>query len=194
MQIRDYTNREVVSVVTTTTVGEAANMLVEKQVGLLPVTDEAHKLVGVFGLSEILALFLPDVVDLIDDLDFVHDYGALEDVCLSQEIRAQRISGFMRKPISIEETSGLLRAYMMMQQHRLHDLPVVRPNGTLVGIVSSVDIGTVFLVERETDPLGLSEKSLMDARVAKARAGGLDGSPAPATDGGDHSALLERSR
>jgi len=159
MQIRDYTKREVVSVVTTTTVGEAANLLVEKQVGLLPVTDDTHKLVGVFGLSDILALFLPAVVDLIDDLDFVHDFGALEEVCISPEMRAQQISNFMREPTSIEETASLLRACTMMLQHRLQDLPVVRPNGTLVGIVSRLDIGTVFLVERETDPLSLSEKA-----------------------------------
>ena len=159
MQIRDYTKREVVSVVTTTTVGEAANMLIEKQVGLLPVTDDAHKLVGVFGLSDMLALFLPAVVNLIDDLDFVHDFGALEDVCVSPEMRAQPISSFMREPISVEETASLLRACAMMFQHRLQDLPVVGPNGTLVGIVSGLDIGTVFLVERETDPLSLSEKA-----------------------------------
>ncbi len=144
MQIRDYTNREVVSVVTTTTVGEAANVLAENQVGLLPVTDDAHKLVGIFGLTEIMALFLPDVVDLIDDLDFVHDYGALEEVCLSPEMRARRISGFMRQPITIEETASLLRACTMMFQHRLQDLCVVRPNGTLVGLVSRVDIARYF--------------------------------------------------
>ncbi len=159
MQIRDCTKREVVSVVTTTTLGEAAKVLVEKHVGLLPVTDDANKLVGVFGLSEILALFLPAVVDLIDDLDFVHDFGALEEVRISPEMRAQQISGFMREPISVEETTSLLRACTMMLQHRLHDLPVVSPNGTLVGIASRVDIGTAFLAERETDPLGLSEKA-----------------------------------
>ena len=157
MQIRDYTKREVVSVVTTTTVGEAANMLIEKQVGLLPVTDDAHKLVGVFGLSDIVALILPAVVDLIDDLDFVRDFGALEEVRVSPEMRAQQISSFMHEPISVEETASLLRAYTMMLQHRLQDLPVVRPNGTLVGIVSRLDIGTVILAERETDPLSLSE-------------------------------------
>ena len=159
MQIRDYTNREVVSVVATTTVGEAANMLVEKQVGLLLVTDDAYKLVGVFGLSDILTIFLPTILDLIDDLDFVRDFGALEEVRISPEMRAQQISSFMREPISVEETASILRACTMMLQHRLHDLPVVRPNGTLVGIVSRLDIGRVFLVERETDPLRLSEKS-----------------------------------
>ena len=157
MQIRYCIKREVVSVVTTTTLGEAANVLVEKKVGLLPVTDDANKLVGVFGLSEIMHLFLPAIVDLIDDLDFAHNFGALEEVCISPEMRTQQISDFMREPISVEETAGLLRAYTMMLQHRLHDLPVVRPNGTLVGIASRVDIGAAFLAERETGPLSLSE-------------------------------------
>jgi CBS domain-containing protein len=149
--------REVVTVMPTTTLNEAAKVLVEKQVGLLPVTDDAHKLVGVFGLSEILTFFLPAVVDLIDDLDFVHDFGALEEVCISPEMCARQISCFMREPISVVETASLLRAYTMMLQHRLHDLPVVRSNGTLVGIASRVNIGTAILAEQETDPLNLLE-------------------------------------
>lgn len=157
MKIRDCTVREVVSVVTTTTLGEAARLLVEKRVGLLPVTDDANRLVGVFGLSEMLALFLPACMNLIDDLDFVHDYGALEEVRISPEMRTQQISDFMRKPISVEESESLLRACTMMLQHRLHDLPVVRPNGTLVGMASRVDIGTAFLAERETEPLSRAE-------------------------------------
>ena len=142
---------------TATTLDKAAQVLVEKHVGLLPVTDEAQRLVGIFGHSEILALFLPACVNLIDDLDFVHDFGALEEVSMSPEMRTRQVSDFMREPISVEETTGLLRAYTMMLQHRLHDLPVVRPNGTLVGIVSRVDIGTAFLTERETDPLSRLE-------------------------------------
>jgi CBS domain-containing protein len=157
MQIRDSMNREVVSVVSTTTVGEAARVLVEKQVGLLPITDDANRLVGIFGLCDMLALFLPAVVDLIDDLDFVHDFGALEGVYIGPEMRAQQISDVMRKPISVGETTSLLRACTMMLQHRLHDLPVVGPNRTLVGIASRVDIGTAFLAEKETDLLGLSQ-------------------------------------
>lgn len=157
MQICDCTKREVFSVATATTLDEAAQVLVEKHVGLLPVTDEAQRLVGIFGHSEILALFLPACVNLIDDLDFVHDFGALEEVSMSPEMRTRQVSDFMREPISVEETTGLLRAYTMMLQHRLHDLPVVRPNGTLVGIVSRVDIGTAFLTERETDPLSRLE-------------------------------------
>lgn len=159
MQIRDCTVREVVSLETTTTLREATNLLVEKRVGLLPITDDAHKLVGVIGLSEILALFLPACVNLIDDLGFVHDFGALEEVCIRPEMLTQQISDIMREPISVQETSGLLRAYTLMLQHRLHDLPVVEPNGTLVGIASRVDIGAAFLAKREAEPLSLSEKT-----------------------------------
>ena len=158
MQIRECMKREVVSVFTTTTLDEAARTLVEKHVGLLPVTDKSRKLVGVIGLADILALFLPSFVKLIDDLDFLRDFGALENVRVTPEIRAQQVSEVMREPLSVEETAGLLRAYTMMLQHRLHDLPVVRPDGTLVGIASRVDIGTAFLAEWESNPLSLREK------------------------------------
>ncbi len=158
MQIRECMKREVVSVFTTSTLDEAARTLVEKHVGLLPVTDDSRKLMGVIGLSDLLALSLPSFVKLIDDLDFVRDFGALENVRVNQEMLARQVSEVMREPISVLETTGLLRAYTMMLQHRLHDLPVVTPDGTLVGIASRVDIGTAFLADWETDLLRASGK------------------------------------
>jgi hypothetical protein len=41
----------------------------------------------------------------------------------------------------------------MLLQHELHDLPVVKADGVLVGIASRVDIGTAFLSGWKTGPL-----------------------------------------
>ena len=51
MQIKDYMKKNVVSIRTTTTIGEAAAVIVEKHVGILPVVDEQGKPVGVVRLE-----------------------------------------------------------------------------------------------------------------------------------------------
>lgn len=50
----------------------------ERHIGLLPVVDSQGKPIGVIRLSDILTLELPDFFNLLPDLDFVHDFGAVE--------------------------------------------------------------------------------------------------------------------
>ncbi len=45
----------------------------------------------------------------------------------------------------VKENSGLVRAYSLMLQKELHDLPVVSAEGKLTGIASRVDLGVAIL-------------------------------------------------
>lgn len=51
----------------------------------------------------------------------------------------------MRPVITVDEDSGLLRAYASMLQQNLQDIPVVSMDGKLIGIASRVDIGVTTL-------------------------------------------------
>ncbi len=51
MQIKDFMKKNVVSIQKTTTIGEAAAVIVEKHVGILPVVNEHGKPVGVVRLQ-----------------------------------------------------------------------------------------------------------------------------------------------
>ena len=63
----------------------------------------------------------------------------------AQEL-AQPVTTLMEPVITIEEDSGLLRAYAIMLQNEMYDLPVINAKlARLVGIVSRVDIGTAIL-------------------------------------------------
>ena len=157
--IRDCMKRHVISVTVNATLDEAVRLLVEKHVGTLPVVDDENKLVGMIGLDDLLSLFLPDFIRLMDNVDFVHDFGALEDVRVTPETRNRPVSEIMHEPVSVEETTGLLRASAMLLQHNIPDLPIVKPDGTLVGIASRVDIGTAFLATWGTGPLNPTETS-----------------------------------
>ncbi len=51
----------------------------------------------------------------------------------------------MRPVITVDEDCGLLRAYSLMLQQNLHDIPLVARDGKLIGIDSRVDIGVTIL-------------------------------------------------
>ena len=145
MEIGKYMKRNVVSIPETSTVREAASVLVRHHVGLLPIVDQDQKLIGVVGLRDLLALELPDFINFIADLDFVHDFGAVETTRPAREVLDQSIRSLMSPAVSVHEHTGLLRTYALMLQHELHDMPIVSKDGTLVGVASRVDIGTAIL-------------------------------------------------
>ena len=143
--IGKYMKRNVISIPSTATIREAAAQVVRHHIGLLPVVDDQGKLVGVVDLRDLLTIELPDFFDLVEDLDFVHDFGAVESTRPTAQQIDRPISLLMQPAISVLETCGLLRAYALMLKHRLRDLPVVNQQGELVGIASQVDIGTAIL-------------------------------------------------
>jgi CBS domain-containing protein len=92
-----------------------------------------------------LTLELPDFVSFIEDVDFVHDFGAVETTRPSAEALARPVTTLMEPIITVPEDCGLLRAYALMLQHQLHDMPVVSADEKLVGMASRVDIGTAII-------------------------------------------------
>ncbi len=92
----------------------------------------------------------------MDEIDFVHDYGDLEDTSAEDRRRAKilNVTDVMSEPESLEEDAGLVHALSVMEKHNLRDL-IVTKDGKLTGIASQVDIGRAFLTEftKETGPL-----------------------------------------
>jgi CBS domain-containing protein len=145
MNVRTCMKQNVVFIPASTTIGEAAARMVEKHVGILPVVDEKGKPIGVIRLSDLLSLELPDFVNLVADFDFVHDFGAVETTRPEPDTLAQPVTTRMESVETIEEDGGLLRAYAIMLQNEMYDLPVINAVGELVGVASRVDIGTAIL-------------------------------------------------
>jgi CBS domain-containing protein len=145
MEIGKYMKRNVISISKGATIRAAASVFVKHHIGLLPVVDEEKKLVGVVGLRDMLSLELPDFVSFIADVDFVHDFGAVETTRPPAEVLDRSITTLMHPAVSVPENTGLLRAYALMLQHELHDMPVISKEGKLVGVASRVDIGKAIL-------------------------------------------------
>ena len=144
--VGDCMKRRVVTVSPSTTVEAAARLVVEQHVGTLPVVDEKGLLLGVVRLNDLLGVFMPDFVTLLDNIDFVHDFGALEraEPRLASELAELTMSQLACPPVAVEEDSGLMHSLATLIKHQWRDLPVVDKAGRLVGIASRVDIAVAF--------------------------------------------------
>jgi len=151
MQISDVMKREVISIDQGASLGQALDMLTRHRIGVLPIIDRDGKLVGALRLRSILELVLPAFVDLVENYDFVEDFGAWERSAIGEERRRAPVADLMDPPLSVTADSGLLRAHAFMRQHDLHDLPVVDDEGRLIGLASWVDVGIAFLESRGRD-------------------------------------------
>lgn len=138
--------RQVISVSLDTTAEEAARLVVAHHIGTLPVVDAAGRLVGVVRLRDLLQVFMPDFVSLLDNIDFIHNFGAVEAVRTHDlpAARAETMRKLMQPAVAVEQSAGLLRSLATLTKHELADLPVVDESGSLVGIASRVDIATEF--------------------------------------------------
>lgn len=145
MYVRDCMKQLVYTVGPMTTIREAAAVVVERHVGLLPVVDDRGALIGVVRLHNLLSLELPDFVNFIPDIDFVHDFGAVETSRPEPHLLDQPVSTIMQPAITVDAKCGLLRAYAVMLQHHLLDLPVISKDGKLIGLASRVDIAAAIL-------------------------------------------------
>jgi CBS domain-containing protein len=130
-----------------TTVREAAHLVIEKHVGTLPVVDEDGILVGIVRDVDLGNVFMPDFMSLMDNIEFVHDFGAKEDLQAHDisQVESLTMENLMRPPTMVDEDSGLLYTVAIMIKGQLRDMPVVDKEGRLVGLASRVDILVALL-------------------------------------------------
>lgn len=155
MNIKSCMKRNVVSIHTSNTVEHAAALIVSHHIGTLPVVNDNKQLAGLLTVRDLLALIMPDFVRLVENFDFVHDFGALEARQPTPDMLARPVREVMLPPVWVEESSGLVRAAALLRQHELIDLPVISDDtGQLVGIASRVDIATALLARWRSDSGG----------------------------------------
>jgi len=110
MEIQDCMKRKVFSISKSASVRQAAALVVEKRIGLLPILDEQGKPIGIVTLGDLLSLELPDFFKLHPDFDFVQDFGAVETTRPTPGELDSPITTLMRPATVVKETCGLLRA------------------------------------------------------------------------------------
>lgn len=151
MKICDCMKRNVISSKPDLIIYEAAKLLVFHHIGCLPIVNDKSELIGLVRIRDLITLAMPDFVHLIENVDFVHDFGAVEDDIPDNNVLKMPIGSIMGDPVAVEESAGLVRVIALMQEHALNDMPVVDENHHLVGIASYVDIGVALLSNWKTN-------------------------------------------
>lgn len=137
----------VISITTRSTVREAIQTCVRYHIGTLPVIDSAGRLVGTLRLADMIGLGMPDFLQFIENIEFIHTFGAMELQHPDASVMNQPVTALMKDPVWVEQDAGLLRASALLYKHQLTDVPVVDDQHRLVGIASRVDIGVALLVD-----------------------------------------------
>ncbi|MEM5773413.1 MAG: CBS domain-containing protein [Anaerolineaceae bacterium] len=153
MTLKSCMKRRVISASPYITLRAAAHILIENHIGSLPIVDDQSRLIGFLSIRDLIALAMPDFVNLIDRLDFIRDFGAVEQELPDAALLDMPVVQIMHQPIYLTETSGMIRALALLHEHKISDLPVVDDQMHLVGIASYVDIGVALMRNWETvDP------------------------------------------
>lgn len=144
--VSNWMKKNVISIHESATILDAANLLLSKKVGMLPVLNDQGSIVGEVTINDIIKTLLPDFFSLVENIDFIKDFGALKkpDQKRNEKIKQQSVTTIMEPPIFVDDQCSLIRAVSVMRKHNIRDLPIVR-DGQLVGLVSWVDLGRAFI-------------------------------------------------
>jgi CBS domain-containing protein len=127
--VGDVMVREVQTCTPRDTLERAAQLMWEHDCGVLPVVDESHRVVGV-------------VTD--------------RDVCMGAYTRGALLSAIAvgdvmsRRPQTVASDDRLSTAESVIREHRVRRVPVVDPEGYLVGILSLSDLARRAATERSS--------------------------------------------
>jgi CBS domain-containing protein len=140
LKIKDYMKRDFRAVSPDAPLKEIARFFYESGESLLPVTEENGRLVGVILIDDFILIFLPDYIDLIRNIDFLHDFGALERTSFTIEEQLFVAEDLMKEEfIVLEEEDSVLKAAAMLHKHDQQRIPVVRDD-RMVGMISRNDV------------------------------------------------------
>ena len=140
MKIKNYMKRDFRAVSPDAPLREIARFFYESGESLLPVTEENGQLVGVIFIDDFILIFLPDYIDLIRNIDFLHDFGALERTSFTVEEQLFVAEDLMKEEfVVLEEDESILKAAAMLHKHDQQRIPVVKGD-RMVGMISQNDV------------------------------------------------------
>jgi CBS-domain-containing membrane protein/nucleotide-binding universal stress UspA family protein len=148
--VRDIMVRHVSTVSPQTPLAEVVELLLRRGVKGVPVVDERQHLTGIITEGDLLRRA---------DLGFrLSVQQGLEAEAIAQQLHRMEVGGKTARdvmtshPRTIPEAAALKTAIRMMAEHRIKHLPVIDPQGRLVGILSRADVLRVVAAGAEVVP------------------------------------------
>jgi CBS domain-containing protein len=148
---KDIMTKDVVTVTPDTSIEELASRLVKNEISGVPVVDESGALYGIVTENDLISrnkrLHIPTVISFLDAAIYLESSKRFEEEV--KRVSATRVGDICsKKVVSITEDTTIVDIATIMDEKKVHILPVVK-NNRVVGIVGKRDI--VKAVARQTD-------------------------------------------
>jgi len=148
---KDIMTKDVVTVTPDTSIEELANRLVKNEISGVPVVDESGALYGIVTENDLISrnkrLHIPTVISFLDAAIYLESSKRFEEEV--KRVSATKVGDICsKKVISITEDTTIVDIATIMDEKKVHILPVVK-NNRVVGIVGKRDI--VKAVARQAD-------------------------------------------
>lgn len=145
MKANDFMTKNVISCNQTQTVEEAASLMSDKGFSVMPVVDDAGKLVGILTESDFVGkdVNVPRaMVSMKRLLGVTHYEGNIEEIY--SKAKKKKLEEVMTKnPVTITPDTTLNSLVNLMDRKKLKRLPVIE-NEMLVGMVTRKDLLQAF--------------------------------------------------
>lgn len=167
MRVEEIMTRDVITVTPTTSIHQAARLMVDHGISGIPVVDDRGAVVGLLSEGDLILRQKPRErmpwwrAFFRDGERLAREYQKAVGTTVA-EVMTQAV-------VSISPTLPIESAAAVLEQHRVRRLPVVA-EGRLVGIVSRADLVKVLAkgpAPKDTQPSDARLASEMHARLAR---------------------------
>lgn len=145
MKVSDFMTKNVVSIEANKTVEDAARLMLEKNISVLPVVDSTSHLIGIITESDFIGkeANVPHAVGPVTRVlgQILYD-GGVEEIYL--KVKHYPIEKVMtRNPFTLRPNDNLSDVVSVMNSKKLKKIPVIEDN-KLLGIVTRHDVVRAF--------------------------------------------------
>lgn len=140
MIIGKYMKKDFRAVRPETPMREVARLFFETREPVLPVVDEDGSLKGIITIDDFILIFLPEYIDLVRNIDFLQNFGALENNSFSLEEMLFVAEDLMQEDVRVMGIDdSILKAGAILHRQGIPRIPVV-DDGRLVGMIGQTEI------------------------------------------------------
>ena len=141
--VTDVMSRDPIVVRPETPLKEAIQILAEKRISGIPVVDDVGKLVGIISETDLMwqetGVTPPAYIMFLDSVIYLQNPGTYEREL--HKALGQTVGEVMSKnPVTISPEKTVKEAAQVMQEQKVHRLPVIDSASQVVGILTRGDI------------------------------------------------------
>jgi CBS domain-containing protein len=141
--VADAMSRDPIVVRPETPLNEAIKILAERHISGLPVVDETGQVVGIISETDLMwretGVTPPPYIMFLDSVIYLQNPNQYEREL--HKALGQTVGEVMsRNPITISPEKPLKEAAQIMHERNIHRLPVIDPQGQVIGLITTGDI------------------------------------------------------